>query len=412
MFRKTVIENQQHRLYGEIALAQPLSLYAVVTIFVISFLALLTFLLTADYSRKETVKGYLIPNSGVIKVYPTQTGTLENLYVQDGDIVEKGDVLATVVLTRTQLNGVDLSENVINSLTRQSDFLNKDLVETQALLAKTMSSLKQKDIDLTRSISSFDKQIQLMNRRYEIKLKQYKRFESLSKKDFLSNTDLQVVEQELLVVKEEIESLISSKLSLVYQLNEVRHNLASKPHEYELQISQIKKGQEDVQRQISEAKSSYTFSVLAKESGVVTAILAKENEHLPSNRPLLSIIPKGAELVAELLFPTRSAGFVAVNDTARLRFDAFPYQRFGFIDSKITRIDKSLLTLGEVDLPVSLNEPVYRVQAKLSKQFINAYGDSFPLKAGMLLEADIILDKRSLFQWLLDPIYSLRGRIG
>lgn len=412
MFRKTVIENQQHRLYGEIALAQPLSLYAVVTIFVISFLALLTFLLTADYSRKETVKGYLIPNSGVIKIYPTQTGTLENLYVQDGDIVEKGDILATVVLTRTQLNGVDLSENVIESLTRQNDFLNKDLVETQALIGKTISSLKQKDVDLTRSISSFDKQIQLMKRRYEIKLKQYERFESLSKKDFLSNTDLQVVEQELLIVQEEIESLISSKLSLVYQLHEVRHNLASKPHEYELQISQIRKGQEDVQRQISEAKSNYTFSVLAKESGVVTAILAKENEHLPSNRPLLSIIPKGAELVAELLFPTRSAGFVEVNDSARLRFDAFPYQRFGFIDSKITRIDKSLLTLGEVDLPVSLNEPVYRVQAKLSKQFINAYGDSFPLKTGMLLEADIILDKRSLFQWLLDPIYSLRGRIG
>lgn len=69
----------------------------------------------------------------------------------------------------------------------------------------------------------------------------------------------------------------------------------------------------------------------------------------------MSLIPQGANLVAELLLPTRSAGFVTQGDFARLRFDAFPYQRFGFLDAAISRVDKALLQEGEADLPITLN---------------------------------------------------------
>ena len=126
----------------------------------------------------------------------------------------------------------------------------------------------------------------------------------------------------------------------------------------------------------------------------------------------MSLIPQGAQLVAELLLPTRSAGFVKSGDEARLRFDAFPYQRFGFLESHVSRIDKALLLDGEARVPVTLSEPVYRIRTTLSKQDMLAYGDTFPLKSGMLLEADIVLDRRSLLDWLLDPIYSLQGRVG
>ena len=94
-----------------------------------------------------------------------------------------------------------------------------------------------------------------------------------------------------------------------------------------------------------------------------------------------------------------------------MRFDAFPYQRFGFIESTIVRIDKALITPNEVQLPVTLNEPVYRLRATLQKQTMNAFGKQLELKSGMLFEADIMLEKRSLIDWLLEPIYSLKGRI-
>ena len=41
-----------------------------------------------------------------------------------------------------------------------------------------------------------------------------------------------------------------------------------------------------------------------------------------------------------------------------------------------------------------------------------AYGRPEPLRPGMLLEADILGERRKLHEWLLEPLYSLRGRDG
>ncbi len=57
------------------------------------------------------------------------------------------------------------------------------------------------------------------------------------------------------------------------------------------------------------------------------------------------------------------------------------------------------------------HERVYRVTVAIDHQTIEAYGKAVPLQAGMTLTADIILEKRSLIQWLLDPLLSLRGRV-
>jgi membrane fusion protein len=101
-----------------------------------------------------------------------------------------------------------------------------------------------------------------------------------------------------------------------------------------------------------------------------------------------------------------------VGNNTRLRFDAFPYQRFGFINSEIVRIDQTLIAPNEVQLPISLQEPVYRLRAKLNQQQMQAFGKAFNLKSGKLFEADIVLEQRTLIEWLLEPIYSLRGRVG
>ena len=77
----------------------------------------------------------------------------------------------------------------------------------------------------------------------------------------------------------------------------------------------------------------------------------------------------------------------------------------------LTRIDQALISPNEIQLPISLQEPVYRLRAKLSQQQMLAFGKAFDLKSGMLFEADIMLEQRTLIEWLLEPIYSLKGRV-
>ena len=61
-----------------------------------------------------------------------------------------------------------------------------------------------------------------------------------------------------------------------------------------------------------------------------------------------------------------------------------------------------------MSVPVPLKEAAYRVIASLDRQDVDAYGKKLQLQAGMLLKADIILEKRSLMNWLLDPLLSVR----
>ena len=124
----------------------------------------------------------------------------------------------------------------------------------------------------------------------------------------------------------------------------------------------------------------------------------------------MAIIPNNAKLQVELFVPTRAVGFLEIDQKVRVRFDAFPYQRYGIFAGKVKSISKHVLLPQELNVPLELNEAVYRVVVELDQQDIIAYGKHFPLQAGMTLEADIILDRQSLFEWILDPLFSLKGR--
>ena len=84
---------------------------------------------------------------------------------------------------------------------------------------------------------------------------------------------------------------------------------------------------------------------------------------------------------------------------------------FGSFAAVVANVDDSLLLPSEVSDPIVATEPVYRVRARLRHEAVNAYGKTLPLRAGLAFEADVILDKRSLLRWLLDPLFSLRGRL-
>ena len=94
-----------------------------------------------------------------------------------------------------------------------------------------------------------------------------------------------------------------------------------------------------------------------------------------------------------------------------LRYQPFPYQRFGSYRGRIKEISRTLITPKDADLPVSLQESVYRVTVALDAQRVKAYGEDMQLQAGTLLDADIWLDHRRIIEWVFDPLFSVIGRI-
>jgi membrane fusion protein len=55
----------------------------------------------------------------------------------------------------------------------------------------------------------------------------------------------------------------------------------------------------------------------------------------------------------------------------------------------------------------TISEPLYRVLVRLEQQTVSAYGKPEALKPGMTVDADILLDRRRLIEWVLEPLYGV-----
>jgi membrane fusion protein len=96
-----------------------------------------------------------------------------------------------------------------------------------------------------------------------------------------------------------------------------------------------------------------------------------------------------------------------------LRYNAFPYQKFGAQRGTVTAVSRSALTPTELTAVLgqtSAREALYRVDVALPEQYINVYGHPEPLKPGMAVEADLLLDKRRMIEWIFEPLYGLGRR--
>jgi len=92
----------------------------------ISFFLILIYLTQSHYSRKETVKGYLIPEKGVVKVFSNRTGVITNLYVKEGDSVSRGDKLVKIKNSQSLSTGIELSVALSKEITTQISYLESE----------------------------------------------------------------------------------------------------------------------------------------------------------------------------------------------------------------------------------------------------------------------------------------------
>ncbi|MDP2560471.1 HlyD family secretion protein [Psychrobium sp. 1_MG-2023] len=411
LFRHEAVAAQSQRLVGTISLVQPFSFRFGILAIVILTCCVIVFLFNASYARKETVRGYLQPDKGIITSYSNRNGTVKEVFVQEGEYVERGEALLNVVSSQSLLTGEELSETLISEIRAQLLLVDDDAGQLLRLEQLEKQKINAQLDTLTTTVLLLQKQQLLLQKKEHLLDSQQQQYEQLSQRGFASKLQRQQQLEKSLTVRQDVEQLNTQLLQQQSQQQQLTFQLANISEEFLLKQRDLDRKKSELTRQLKQLENNFQYIIKASHSGVITSVQVVDGEMLNSARPLVSLLPDGAELIAQLLLPTRSAGFIQRGDVARIRFDAFPHQRFGIVDSKIIQIDQSIISDRERVLPIDITEPVYKIQSKLSQQVIKGYGNEFPLKSGMLLEADIILERRSLLQWLLDPIYSLSGRL-
>ncbi|MBV1905035.1 MAG: HlyD family efflux transporter periplasmic adaptor subunit [Pseudomonadales bacterium] len=411
LFRKEVLEFQSQRLNGTILLAQPISMLLTVVSLTLIICLIILFLFIAHYTRKETVQGYLRPDKGMLRVYSNRVGSVQNIFVSEGDTIHKGMPLLRIVTNRRMASGSDMSERIINEIQSQIRLLNEESKQHLIMHTQAKTRINQRMKSLGQSERSIKAQISIQKTKLTLLEQQQTQYSKIYTRGHISALALQQKQATVLSLKQEVLSLEAVLLKAQDEQQQLSFEANHLPEQYKLKIRDVQHRKSEFSRRLVEAQDAYRYEVTAEYPGTVSAVEVLEDQAVTTLQPLLKIMPTNAKLVAELLLPTRAAGFVQPGHITRMRFDAFPHQRFGSIDGTIIQVNKAVFIPGEATLPVHTQEPVYRLLASLEQHSINAYGKNFQLKSGMLLETDIILDKRTLMQWILDPFYNLSGNL-
>jgi len=370
--------------------------------------ALLVFLLTANFARKETVRGKLRPVGTEAKIYAQDPGLVANVHVQDGAQVLEGQPLVSITSDRTLSDGAKLSEDALAALQKESDLLALRLENLKESASIAEDDLDQRIADARRRAREGNRQLAALRERIG-------RAEQRAKdtEDFLAEglitapehmrrvDELAAFEEGELRLEAEIGAAEAEQSALAIERRRIQFELEQNTADFAQRLSQI-------EAQIRQTEANAEYVLTAPFSGRVYSLQARPGERADPSLPLLTVGPNEAELIAELYLPTRAIAFVEPGDQVNLQYDAFPYQKFGIARGDVLRVSANALFPQELGVITQVPEPLYRVDVALAKQSMRAFGNETALQSGMELSADIVLEDRKLFEWLLEPLRSVR----
>jgi membrane fusion protein len=409
LFRQEAIDFQRHnRQWGSAALLQPFST-KVFSWFLVTVVALVaTFLVSGEYARKETVVGYLTPMSGTSKVFVPLQGIIREIQVKDGQEVEEGQPLLTVETSQIAGNGRDVNADMLESLNSQKDHLNAQIVAEQERGWSEQRRLADLIVGLNAEIAQLEAQIRTQTERTNISEEFVASAAGLRKKGFVTDVELKHRQLAALEQRQNLSSLEERLAARQTRVVETRYSLQQLPTVIADKIQLLRNELSSAEQRIAEINGRRAYVLRSPTTGRVSTLQATLGQFADPKRLQLEIIPGDQALQAELFVPTRAIGFVQAGQDIRIMYDAFPYQNFGTYRGKVTKVSGTILTGNDASGPIILKEPAYRVTASLERSPIAAYGKRIALQADMLLRADIILEKRSLLIWFLDPLLSVR----
>jgi membrane fusion protein len=411
LFRREAVDFASERPIGDVALIRPFSSGFLACGAVILASMLLAFAFWGEYTHKAHVTGYLAPTKGVIKVYAPAAATVMTRRVKEGQRVTRGDPLFVLTTDHGSLTTPEVQAAAIAQLQQRRDSLKTDLTQQQSIAEIEQHSLAQRVSSMEQEAVQVKAQLATQRARLKSAEATVARHQALLVQKFISEALMQQKQEELLEQQARLQALERNRVGLERDLGALRLEIGSSALKAETQRQSIERDVSQLEQQLTEYEAKRALVIAAPADGIVTTVLAEEGQNATTTTPLLSILPADAELEAQLLVPSRSIGFLAVNQTVALRYQAFPYQRFGSYRGHVVEISKTLINSGDTTLPVPLQEPAYRVTVMLDSQSVNAYQRPVALQAGMLLDADVLLDHRRLIEWVFDPLYSLTRRI-
>lgn len=410
LFRPEAVAHATRGVSGNVVLAIPLSASILGGLLsTLIFLALL-FACFTTYARKETVAGWLVPDKGLVRTIARAPGVVYRIYIKEGAVVAQGDKLAELDLgTESSIGNV--GDAIARSLAAEALAMKAKIQAQRERLEAERERASARLVSLQSELEHARLQSTLQEERLRLARDLAAKSQDLADKGVLAKREYDARRSASFSAEQDLSALRRQVASLEREIVETRGRIAAIPIEIASVIAEGGAAEATLLQRSADAEARRMQTIVAPIAGRVAVLPLSDGQAVSAGSLIAVLTPTGGKLEAELLVPSRAIGFIRAGQPVHLMLQAFPHERFGTVRGSVQSVSTTVLASADIAVPgLSLQEPIFRVRVGLEKETVMAYGNPIALQPGMLLAADVVLDRRSLVGWLFDPIYAVRRR--
>lgn len=414
IYRKEAIEYKKIHWKGKALLLAGIPAWLVTLLASLFLIALVLSLIFCTFTQRIDVRGEVITLPHSVNVFAPQQGFVVNQHVKVGDIVNKGQPLYELDVSRNTINGnvsaaqievinekIANAEDIISKLMRNKSetltALEKQIKTTSASLAETNRMLATTQVGLNKmftNLSSYDKYL----------------------KDGLITKDQYNYQHSLYFQQQSAyQSLGTQKMQLESQLTQTNSDKITKAADFDNQISSQHNQINDYKNQLVESNANGNLIIKATTNGKIESLAVTKGQMVENGSSLAQIKPTGdIEYYLILWLPNNTIPYVKPGDTINIRYDAFPADKFGQFPGKVISISSVPASRQEMAEYTNVNNgtsqqelALYKAIIKIKDKTFNYNGKTLTLSNGLKAQAVVFLEERPLYMWMFTPFYKM-----
>lgn len=403
LFRQEVIEAGRERLAGTVVAATPPRAKLYVGL-VLAFAALLAALLVfGHYATRAQVKGMVAYDTGIARVYPGTPAEIRAFHVRNGQHVEAGTPLVTLAIAQGE-GGLSTQ---LEQLAGQDQQLARQQQLAGNLGAAEIGALQKQKASIAADIASLERQRSFTAGQLKLAESATGRASRLAAEGAGTQRQVEDSRSAMLSRRAEAEQLAERLIAQRQALAQTEAQIAQRQLEAERSNADLAAQRAALGEQRIALSRQGEITLTAPIAGDVGDISAEVGQRAKPDASLVTIVPSGSHLEIWLYAPTRAVGFVHPGQQVRLFFDAFPYQKYGAGRGRVTAVSRVPIEPAALDSALGIQEPVFRVRVAIDKAVPRLPDADARLRPGMTLVANLVLERRSLWEVLFNPFRSL-----
>lgn len=413
LFRPEAVQAARQQWLGPMRLAQPPALRWLALGAAALLGALILLLVTGHYTRKASLPGVLAPAGGVVRVQPSAAAVVQAVHVRDGQAVRAGDLLFELAQDRFARN--DATQGRLDAaLAAQRRALQEAAAQQQRWTAQRERSLGLRLDAVAAEQAALDAEAATQGQRLALARQTVERERTLRRQGFVAETQLQASEAALLAQEGQAQALRRQMATLARERAELEGARAALPAERDAALAQVRSQLAEAERDGADLQGVRRIEVRAPQAGTVQGVTAQPGQSVAPPMALASLLPAGSALQAELWAPSAALGPMQPGQPVRLRLEAWPHERHGHLTGRVAAISRLPLTIHDwaalpLASPPAVGDPRYRITVALDPLPPDWMGRDLP--PGLRLQADVLLERRSLLDWMLAPLRAAKDRL-